>query len=277
MTRPAGRMSPRINRPVWPVELACLADAHEFCELAAYLAPAGHTLPAPDRLYRGLGLDEAAVEKLLSTVAAGGGVPSLEDYDAEKLSDLALAESLAGGAAGVAELFAELRPEVATALERLESVLGDLRDLLRAEVGRQHQQAPDVEQRLFERVAKPYVLGEIPPYLQSAALGRPDGAGAGCALFFAIEKGAKQGKIPVVVEFDRPESGVVDVGVYPSGLHEFVILGAIPGPAVRAVWVNGRRLEREECIDLARGQAHRTASGSPDGGPLISIKGNQNE
>lgn len=266
MTGPASRMSPTIKHPVWPVELASLADARAFSELAAYLAPAGQTLPAPERMYRGLGLDEAAVRSLLSTVAAGAGVPSLEDYEVEKLSDLALAESLPRGAAGVAELFEELNPQVAMMIERLERALDGLRTLLRAEVRRRRGHTPEIEQRLFERVAKPYVLGEIPPYLQSAVLGRPDGAGAGCALFFAVEKGVKQGKIPVVIEFDRPESGVVEVGVYPSGLHEFVILGAIPGPSIRAVWIDGRRLDRQECAEFARGRESEQVFPSPNDG-----------
>ena len=217
----------------------------------------------PDRLYRGLGLDDADLDVLLSNLAAGRGVPSREAYSPEKLADFAVTESLAHGAEWIRALFTDKTPEVEAALQRLESALVDLKCLFRAEVASRLAAEPELELRLFDRVVKSYVLGEIPHYMQSAARGGADGAGSGCALFFAVEKGLKQGKHSVVIEFDRPASGVIDMelpsGVYPAGIHEFVILGGIPGPAVRAVWIEGRRFTPQEFVALSVHQRRQQA------------------
>lgn len=222
-------------------ELTRLANARDLRGLAALLAPCGQTLPDPNRLYRGLGLDEAELDVMLMDLAAGKGVASREIYSPERLADFAVNESVALGCERVRALFKDKTRELDAALSRLESALDDVKCLLRAQVALRVKTEPELEARLFEQGARSYVLGEIPPYAQSAARGGADGIGAGCALFFAVEKGLKEGKHSVVVEFDRPASGVIEVGVYPSGIHEFVILGRIPGPTVRAVWVEGRR------------------------------------
>lgn len=239
-----------------------LADARDMTGLAALLAPCGQTLPNPDRLYRGLGLDDAAVDMLLSNLAAGRGVPALEAYSPEKLADLAVTESLAYGSELVSALFNDRTAEVEAALRRLESALVEVKSLFSAEVARRLAAEPEIETWLLGRVAKSYVLGEIPPYLQSASLGGADGAGAGCALFFAVEKGFKERKHPIVVEFDRPASGVIDIGVYPNGIRELVILGDIPGPTVRAIWMEGQRFTPQELEVTARYSNLATSSGA---------------
>jgi hypothetical protein len=161
---------------------------------------------------------------------------------------------LALGAEWVRVLFKDVTPEVEAALRRLESAHVDLKCLFRAEVVARLAAEPELERRLFDRVVKSYLLGEIPPYLQSAVRGGADGAGSGCALFFAVLNGLKEGKHSVVVEFDRQASGVIDMelppGVYPAGIHEFAILGGIPGSAVRAVWIEGRRFTPQEFTQL---------------------------
>lgn len=244
-------MRPKINDQ----ELARLADARDWRGLAALLAPCGQALPDPDRLYRGMGLDDSDLDALLSNLVAGRGVPSREDYSPEKLADFAITDTLAHGAKwgsvahgieAVRQLFKGRTPEVEVALSRLDSALLAVKSLFRAEVTARLEGEPEIEQRLFERLAKSYLLGDVHPYLQSAARGGADAAGAGCALFFAVTRGLKRGRHSVVVEFERQTSDVLEVGVYPDGIQEVVVLGDIPGPAVQAVWIDGRRLTLQE-------------------------------
>lgn len=231
-------------------ELIRLADAQDWRGLAALLAPCQQPLPDPARLYRGLGLDDAALDTLLSNLAAGRGVPALEPYAPERLAYYAATESLARGFTWASALFKNRTPEVEAALHRLKSALFEVKSLFMAEVVQRLPAEPEIEGQLLEKVAKHYVLGEIPPFLQSAAVGGADGVGAGWALLFAVEKGLRNGKQPVVVEFDRPASGVIEAVVYPDGVHELVVLGDIPDKAVRALWMEGRRFEREEFGEL---------------------------
>lgn len=227
-----------------------LADAHDFRGLAAWLAPSGQELPDPDRLYRGFGLDNADLDALLSNLGTGIGVPSRESYSPEKLADFAVTESLALGAASVRAIFKDRTPKVEEALRRLDSAILDIKCLFRAEVALRLMAEPKLESLLFERCVKSFLLGEIPPYLQAASRGGVDGLGSGCALFFAVEKGLKKGKHPVVVEFDRPAMGIIDVGAYLNGIYEFVILGDITASAVRAVWIDGQRFTPQEFAQL---------------------------